>query len=99
MKPIPFKGSNVTFAKNQPEYLPLPALRAKDGTVISCWKMGIRERFKVLFTGRVWLSLLTFNQPLQPQQLVVDYPFNRAKGRLESSFRLFSREMHKEEAP
>lgn len=27
MRPIEFKGQNIIFAKDQPEYLPLPALR------------------------------------------------------------------------
>lgn len=27
MKAIPFKHQNVVFAKNQPEYTPLPALK------------------------------------------------------------------------
>ena len=35
MKPIKFKEANGTFAANQPEYLPLPAHKAKDGQVIS----------------------------------------------------------------
>lgn len=34
MKPIEFPGVNVVFAKDQPEYMPLPAMRKekKDGT-------------------------------------------------------------------
>lgn len=74
MKPIDFEESNITYAKDQPEYLPLPAHRTEDGTVTSCWKMGFREKIKVLFTGRIYLKLLTFNSPLQPQYLTVDNP-------------------------
>jgi hypothetical protein len=76
MKPVKFKGSNVVFAENQPEYLPLPAYRSVNGVVVSCWQMGWKERFKLLVSGRVWLRLLTFNNPIQPQRLYVDCPLN-----------------------
>jgi len=73
MKPVKFKESNVIFAVDQPEYLPLPAFRdLNQGSVVSCWKLGIRERIKMLFTGKVWLGLLTFNKPLQPIYMSVD---------------------------
>ena len=73
MKPIKFKEQNCTFAKDQPEYIPLPALRlhSNGGEVISCWKMSFIERLKVLFTGKVWLSLMMFGQPVTPSFLSV----------------------------
>ena len=74
MKPIRFKEANTTFAKNQPEYLPLPAYKGEDGLVISCWQLNWRERFKLLFCGQIWLSVLTFNRPLQPQKMNVERP-------------------------
>jgi len=77
MKPIKFKESNITFAKDQPEYIPLPAFKSEDGRIISCWELSFKERVKVLFTGRMWLSLLTFNKPLQPIKIQVEYPFEQ----------------------
>lgn len=74
MNIIKFKECNVTYAEDQPEYLPLPAFKTSDGEVISCWGLSILERLKVLFTGRVWLSVLTFNHPLQPQLMSVKKP-------------------------
>jgi len=74
MKPITFKESNTTFAKDQPQYRPLPAWKGKGGEVISCWKMNWKEKIKVIINGKVWLSTWTFNQPLQPQRLDVDKP-------------------------
>ena len=71
MVPVDFFGSNCTYAKDQPEYLPLPAHRTAGGWVTSCWKLTLRERIKVLFTGRVFLTVATFNKPLQPQILSV----------------------------
>lgn len=72
MKPIKFKHQNVVFAENQDEYLNLPALKLDSGEVISCWKMSFKERLTVLFTGKVWLSLLSFNKPLTPSLLSIN---------------------------
>ena len=66
MKPVEFKEQNVIYAKDQKEYMPLPALRFDDGTVISCWKMSWKELFKILLHRKVWVSVLTFNKPLPP---------------------------------
>ena len=69
MKPTEFDEQNVTFATNQDEYLNLPAFRNPDSTgrVVSCWKLSWKERIKILFTGRLWSCIMTFNEPLQPQ--------------------------------
>lgn len=64
----------VTYAKNQPEYLPLPVLRSPQGTVTSRWHMTWRERLAALFIGDVYLTQLTFNTPLQPVRLQVAVP-------------------------
>ncbi|MCK9596652.1 hypothetical protein M0R19_05670 [Candidatus Pacearchaeota archaeon] len=75
MKPIIFKQQNCTFAENQPEYLPLPAYKSDDGEVISCWELSLLERVQILFTGKLWLRILTFNKHLQPQLPTVKSPF------------------------
>lgn len=74
MKPVEFKHQNIVFAKDQPEYQPLPALRidSPNGEVVSCWKLTFKERIKIIFTGRVWLSLMSFNKPLTPSYLAVN---------------------------
>jgi hypothetical protein len=77
MRPIDFPEKNCTFAKNQPEYLPLPAYKSPDGEVISCWGLTLKERVKVLFAGKLWLRILTFNNPLQPQRPSIDSPFSK----------------------
>jgi hypothetical protein len=76
MKPIEFEYSNRIFAKDQPEYLPLPAHVTTDGVVTSCWRLTLGERIKVLFTGRIFWSTMTFNQPLQPQLPSLDFKPN-----------------------
>ena len=74
MKPIKFKHSNTTYAENQPEYTSLPTLKidTEYGEVISCWKMKWWERIKVLFTGKIWLNLMSFNKPLTPSFMSVN---------------------------
>jgi len=66
MRPIKFNESNVIFAEGQPQYKSLPACKSFDGVVTTCWKLTFLERFKILFTGKLWLRVLTFNEPLQP---------------------------------
>lgn len=69
MKPIKFKESNITLAKDQPQYQQLPIHRdGKDneGRVTSCWKLSFKERIKLLFTGNLWLSMMTFHKQPMP---------------------------------
>ncbi len=66
MRPVEFPEANTVFAKDQPEYHPLPACFVDD-RVITCWKLTFWDRFKMLFTGKLWLQQLTFGDPLQPQ--------------------------------
>lgn len=68
MKPIKFKEVNVTFAENQDEYLPLPAFRSDEpeGQIVSCWKLTFIERVRILFIGKLWVSLMMFGKPLTP---------------------------------
>ena len=77
MKPIEFKEQNTVFAKNQPPYLPLPAYQDSEqgGRIFHCWGLSWRERIKVLFTGKLWVNVLTFKQPPQPIKPMVDSPF------------------------
>ena len=75
MKPIEFSQQNMVFAKDQPEYLPLPAYRSPDGVVITCWMLSWRERVKAFLSGCVWVRQLTFNAAIQPQRLDIDSPF------------------------
>ena len=76
MKPVNFKGSNCIYAEEQDEYLDLPAYKHDDewGSVSACWKLSIYERVKILFSGHIYTTLLTFGKPLTPQRLDVDSP-------------------------
>jgi hypothetical protein len=61
-----FQDKEVVYAKDQPEYNPLPTLRNQDGVVLSRWKLTEAERKAVAEGADILLSLHTFNQPLQP---------------------------------
>lgn len=76
MEPILFECANAVYGANQPEYIPLPAERrpGNSGEVVTCWKLSPEELERVKETGVIWLSMLTFNQPLQPVLLSVDKP-------------------------
>jgi len=56
----------VVFAEDQPEYLRLPAVRSVHGAVTSRFHLTWMERLAVVLNGDVWVTLLTFKQPLQP---------------------------------
>jgi hypothetical protein len=66
----------VVIAKDHPEYIAIPAHQFGDaeGRIAFCWGLTWRERLRVLFTGRIWHQVLTFNKPLQPQKLTVERP-------------------------
>ena len=77
MKLIEFPEQKVVIAKDQPEYMPMPAWGQPNdpkGQIVCCWKLTLRERLKLLWTGRIWHSMLTFHKPIQPQLLTIDKP-------------------------
>ncbi len=74
MEPVEFEHQNIVIAKDQPQYKPLPALKitGPDGAMVSCWKMSFIERIKTLFTGRIWVCVMTFNKPYPPTLISTD---------------------------
>ncbi len=66
MKPVTFKGQTTTYAKDQDQYMDLPAHLTADGEVTSCWRGSLWERLLFIVTGKMWVTMLTFNKPLQP---------------------------------
>jgi hypothetical protein len=68
---IPEGMKLVTYAENQPEYLPLPVLQKFDqqGGILITWKLSFIEKMQILFTGRLYQNVLTFYKPLQPIKL------------------------------
>ena len=66
MKPIEFAGCNVVYGKDQEGVEPLPVCKFENGEVVSCWRLTWKEAFKLLFKRKIWVSVLTYNKPLQP---------------------------------
>lgn len=68
LTPIDFPERTALIAEHQDEYITLPAFidPGPQGQVICCWRFSYLERLKVLFTGVLWSSTMTFRQPLQP---------------------------------
>lgn len=64
----------TVYAKDQPEYEPLPVFKTENGEVLSRWRLTWRERFLVFLRGDVFLWCLTFNKPLQPVMVEVERP-------------------------
>ena len=76
MQPLNFDGANVVFGAKQPEYIPLPAeyRGGKSGEILTCWELSPDELKRLQETGKLWLGVLTFGQPLQPVYLAVEKP-------------------------
>jgi len=69
LQAIDFPERNVEIAKDQPQYRTLPAFvdtNTAEGVMVTCWQLSWRDRLAVLVTGKLWASVWTFSQPLQP---------------------------------
>lgn len=75
MKPIEFEEQNFVFAKDQPQYQPLPVHvdRTKaECPVTSCWELSDDEKAEIIRTGKIYLNMWTFGNPLTPVMLSVN---------------------------
>jgi len=75
-RPCPLEdlGDPVVFAKDQPEYQPLPALVRPDGVVTTEWELTDQDLEKLIDNwpnSRLRLQVHTFGQPLQPLRIEV----------------------------
>ena len=67
MEPIKFNENNTVYYKGHENlYDALPALLFEDGDVVTCWKLSFKDILRLIFTRKLWLSVATFNNPLQP---------------------------------
>ena len=66
----------VTYAKNQPEYRPLRALKSMkdDGAILTRWTFTPEQRQAIADGADLFLEVLTFFQSLQPVLLFVGDP-------------------------
>jgi hypothetical protein len=58
----------VTYAKDQPEYIPLPVarLRGPEGCVLSRWSLTAEERARIAAGEDLFIEMWTFGGALQP---------------------------------
>lgn len=68
---VPAGSRPVVIAKHQEEYLDLPSIRTPMGHVITRWRPTEDERQQILEGEDLYLTISTFNQPLQPVMLTV----------------------------
>ncbi len=61
----------IVFAKDQPQYDPLPAAVDPNGLVLTEWELSAEDLAALLNGGRLRLWVWTFRQPLQPLALEV----------------------------
>lgn len=68
-----FESREIIFGKDQPQYLPLPALPSsgEKRCVTSRWRLTFVERLTLLFTGSLYVQQLTYGNKLQPAVLTV----------------------------
>lgn len=66
-----YADREAVYAKNQPEYIPLPVIRSSEGVVLSRWKITESERQAVSEGADVFLSVWTFNRSLRPVRLEI----------------------------
>jgi hypothetical protein len=68
---VPTGSRPVIMAEHQDAYLDLPSIRTPRGHVITRWHPTEDERRQILVGEDLYLTISTFNQPLQPVMLTV----------------------------
>ncbi len=72
MKAIEFEQHNVVFAKDQKEYLPLPAHAQNNGLVTFCMELFPINIQALKKSGKIWITTATFGTPLQPISMILN---------------------------
>lgn len=63
MKIIPFKEANFNIQTQQGD---IPLYKSVQGKYVTCWKLNIIERLKMIFSGKLWVVQITNNKAPQP---------------------------------
>lgn len=72
---IPDKNFNeIVVAEHQDEYQNLPAIPLEGGMILTRWKLDEAERRRVAETGDIYVSMMTFGNPVTPLLLTVEPP-------------------------
>lgn len=73
----------VVYAKDQPEYQPLPVVRTET-CLVSRWKLSDEERKFIADGGDIYVVQMHFGQLLQPVCPMAETPDNVLKFLMES---------------
>lgn len=77
LRAVEFEGQNVIYAKDQPDYLPLPAYvdtESREAPALFCFAVNDYQKERIQRSGKLWVRCLTFGHPLQPIALMVPEP-------------------------
>lgn len=79
-KPVEFPGHTEVLPSPAALYgeagsLPIVRIEADGQTpmVMSCWRLSFKDRLRALWTGHVWLGVLSFDPP--PVSISTESPF------------------------
>ncbi len=72
-----FPEVNLRIAEDQEEYGTLPAHVSEQGIVTCCFSPSEEELKQINETGEIWLSVMTFLEPLQPVMLTAECPLEK----------------------
>ena len=77
MKAVEFDQVNIKIAEHQDEYQTLPAhFNKAQGTVTACFELDEAEKQQVAEEGKIYITLWTGGQSLQPIHSSVLNPYN-----------------------
>lgn len=83
MKAVTFPEVNKTLKpcdEHEGRVIPLPVFKAeRHGHYVSCWAIPLKERFKMLITGKLWIDVICENEHHQPILPFADCPIHRGK--------------------
>lgn len=91
MKPVFFEEANATYSPSGEvplTYGETPAYRYSLGNV-TCWRLTLKERVKLLCTGTLWVDIPRKRQPAI--KMAVTCPFTPLANRKQFSKRLWDR--------
>jgi hypothetical protein len=72
-----FENAEIVLAKDQPEYVQLPALPIDVGGargMLTRWELTAEERAEIAAGGDLWLSQMTFGHAFHPVLLATVCP-------------------------
>lgn len=64
----------TVYAKDQPQYVPLPTLKNSEHQILARFKLTDKERTDLFEGADIYVCVLTYGHPLQPFMISVEHP-------------------------